>query len=67
MTEFTWIPLYREIAEQLLSYENRQSELIELLKEIKAREIPVIPFNDKDEGDNTISLREIDPFTVTGR
>jgi 5-methylcytosine-specific restriction protein B len=63
MTEFTWIPLYREIAEQLLSYENRQNELIELLKEIKAREIPVIPFNDKDEGDNTISLREIDPFT----
>lgn len=63
MTAFTWIPLYREIAEQILNFENRQNELIELLKEIKVQQIPVIPFNDKDEGDNTISLREIDPFT----
>ncbi len=48
MTAFTWIPLYREIAERILNFENRQNELIELLKEIKAREIPVIPSNDKD-------------------
>lgn len=31
---FTWVPLYREIAEKLLDWENRQSDLIALLEQL---------------------------------
>ncbi len=29
---FTWIPLYQEIARKLLEFENRQDELLALLR-----------------------------------
>jgi 5-methylcytosine-specific restriction protein B len=63
MSDFTWIPLYREIAKQLLDYENRQSELITWLKQIKAMDLPVIPLGDVAENDVHIEIDEIDPFT----
>ncbi|MBK8302332.1 MAG: AAA family ATPase [Pyrinomonadaceae bacterium] len=63
MSEFTWIPIYREIAGRVLQYENRQDELIALLREIKSLNVPVIPFGDWDTGDVAIEIQEIDPFT----
>ncbi|RZK01062.1 MAG: hypothetical protein EOO46_20745, partial [Flavobacterium sp.] len=55
---FTWIPAYEQIAQQLLQYENRQTELIDLLEAVG-----VTGFNDRDSADRTIRLDEIDPFT----
>ena len=33
MSEFSWIPFYTEFAEKLLEYQDKQPELIGLLKE----------------------------------
>lgn len=63
MSTFTWIPIYRELARQLLQYRFRQNELIELLKEIKDEGLPVIRLGDLDIGDVRIEIDEIDPFT----
>lgn len=63
MSQFTWIPLYSEIAGRVLQYDKRQNELLALLQEINARGVPVIPMNDTAVGDIKIALDEIDPFT----
>ncbi|MFN7910796.1 MAG: McrB family protein [Bacteroidota bacterium] len=55
---FTWIPLYREIAEWILPFRNKQKELCDILREIG------FEGNLEDE-DNTgsIPLNTMDPFT----
>ncbi len=63
MSSFTWIPIYQEIAQKLLDYENRQDELIQIIKEIEIQGIPVISLMDKDVNDKEVPLTEIDPFT----
>jgi 5-methylcytosine-specific restriction protein B len=55
---FTWVPAHYEIANWIEAYENRQRELIAVLKEIG-----ITVFNDKDDSGETIELSEIDPFT----
>ena len=60
---FTWIPIYREIAEALLPYENRQQELIELIRKMELEGLSVISIIDKNEQGDEIPLSEIDPFT----
>ena len=63
MSEFTWIPFYKELAEKLLAYRNRQGELIAILKSIKDQGLPMILLTDKDKKGKEIPLRAIDPFT----
>jgi len=60
---FTWIPVYQEIARALLAYENRQSELIEMIRELEQEGLPMISLQDETSQGQTILLREIDPFT----
>jgi len=60
---FTWIPVYQEIARALLAYENRQSELIEMIRELEQEGLPMISLQDENSQGQTILLREIDPFT----
>lgn len=60
---FTWIPVYQEIASALLAYENRQSELIEMIRELEQEGLPMISLKDKNSQGETVLLREIDPFT----
>jgi hypothetical protein len=60
---FTWIPMYTELARKVLPYLNRQPELISMLKELKAKDLPVISVVDRDENESEIPLTEIDPFT----
>ncbi len=55
---YTWVPTHKAIAEKLLAYENRQQELIKILKDAGETIL-----NDMDEDGQTIELREIDPFT----
>jgi 5-methylcytosine-specific restriction enzyme B len=63
MSDFTWIPLYREIATKLLDYRNRQTELIDWLKQMKESGLPVIPLGDVGANNVKLELDEIDPFT----
>lgn len=63
---FTWIPLYRELADLLVAWEDRQSELIALLESIRADNFKVTPLTDRDEEGGQFLLREIDPFTFFG-
>jgi hypothetical protein len=63
MSEFTWIPFYKELANKLLMYRDRQDELIDILKKLKNQELPVIRLIDKDKKGKEVPLKEIDPFT----
>jgi hypothetical protein len=63
MSGFTWIPFYRELAEKLLAYRDRQGELIAILKELKDQGVPVISLTDKDEKAKAVPLSAIDPFS----
>lgn len=59
---FDWIPLYEEIARKLLEFEHRQAELLDLVRQIRAKGIPVVSLKDKS-GAGEVELAEIDPFT----
>lgn len=63
MAEFTWVPFYKELAQKLIPFQNRQTELIDLLDSILKKGIPSISVTDKDENGNRPRLNEIDPFT----
>ncbi|MCH7558130.1 MAG: EVE domain-containing protein [Planctomycetes bacterium] len=63
MNRFSWVQIYKEIASKLLDYENRQKELIDILKEFKEEELPTIRLTDTGKNDKKIPLTEIDPFT----
>ena len=65
-TGYTWIPLYRELADRLVEWESRQTELVALLEQIREEGYVVSPLNDKDEQGNRFLLKEIDPFTFFG-
>lgn len=63
---FSWIPIYREISTTILAWENRQSELLEILARIKAdgeNGRPMVALNDRVGGE-VVALEEIDPFTI---
>ena len=67
MTEgFTWIPLYKELAHCLVEWENRQSELIAMLEELRSAGLTITPLMDRDDDGGTFLLQEIDPFTFFG-
>ncbi len=55
---YSWIPFFEEMAEKLLQYEDRQLELIQMLKDIGITS----GLSDKDET-GKIELTEIDPFS----
>ncbi len=60
---FSWKPIYREIAEKLLGYQQRQGELIALLKELAAQKLKVVKTQDEFADGTRGDLKEIDPFT----
>ena len=43
--QFTWIPIYKEIAEKLLNYENKQNELIDIVKSLQNKNFKTISLN----------------------
>src|SRR5689334_18853269 len=63
---FTWTALYSELAKKLSNYEDRQSELINLLETIREQGYVVTPLKDKDASGNSFLVTEIDPFTFFG-
>jgi len=60
---FTWVPIYKEIAEKILAYRDKQKDLIDILRSLSQRGIPTISLNDENPKGTNISLTEIDPFT----
>lgn len=60
---FTWKPIYRELAEKMLHYRDRQDELLFLSREMLEKGLRVIEFKDRNEAGENIPLLEIDPFT----
>lgn len=62
-TIFSWMPIYRELAEKLLGWRDRQPKLIEILKEAEAAGCPIGNLNDQDEKGRRFPLKVIDPFT----
>lgn len=60
---FSWKPIYKEIAEKLLSYEDRQSELIEIIKKLREEGFASMELYDTDKDNKTIPLEGFDPFT----
>ncbi len=63
MPEFSWVPIYREIAKRLLDYQNRQQELIAVLRDIHDRGLPMFKLDDEPAKGQRAPLTEIDPFT----
>ncbi|WP_111709117.1 EVE domain-containing protein [Lutibacter citreus] len=55
---FTWVQTHKELAQYLLTKENNQLELIDLLKSAS-----VSGFKDGEENGKEIELKEMDPFT----
>lgn len=62
---FDWIPIYKEIAANLISYKGRSNKLVELIQRMKKDGLSVISVNDFDDElrSKKIILEEIDPFT----
>ena len=60
---FTWRPIYRELAEILMGYSNRQHELLAMIKAMQQQGLPVISLKDKNANGAEIDLGAIDPFT----
>ena len=62
MTQFSWIPMYEELATALLGYEHRQAELIDLLRELKDAGLKVVKLDDQAAtGEEPLGV--MDPFT----
>ncbi|HKG53591.1 MAG TPA: AAA family ATPase [Anaerolineales bacterium] len=66
INHFTWIPIYQELAHELLGWENRQEELISFLEELRSQGFVITPLYDKDGDGARFLLKEIDPFTFLG-
>ncbi|MBC7878560.1 MAG: AAA family ATPase [Anaerolineales bacterium] len=64
--QFTWIPIYQELAKELVNWQKRQNELISFLEQLRADGHVITPLNDKDENGFRFLLKEIDPFTFFG-
>ena len=63
---FSWIPIYQDIANELINWENKQSELINFLEDLRSRGHVITPLQDKDKDGQRFLLKEIDPFTFFG-
>lgn len=63
MTKPLWVDLHRETIGKLLTFRDKQDELIALLLEMRDAGLKVTPINDQNPKGNIIPLAEIDPFT----
>ena len=66
VSQFTWIPIYTELAGELLNWQDKQTDLIGFLKSLDEKGLVITPLNDKDEDGSRFLVKEIDPFTFLG-
>lgn len=60
---YSWKPIYKEIAAKLMTYRDRQNELIGLIQELDQRGLNVIRTEDQFADGTVGTMKEIDPFT----
>jgi len=60
---YEWMPAYKAIANKIITYRDRQDEILSFLRELKERGLPVVSLEDKDANKQPIPLEVIDPFT----
>jgi hypothetical protein len=60
---FTWIPIFKELATTILKFEDRQDEILLLIKHLANSGLVVISTKDKASEGHEIELAEVDPFT----
>jgi hypothetical protein len=60
---FSWKPFYRELAEKVLTYRNRQAELIQILADLQKAGEAIMPLTDTFPDNQKKMLEELDPFT----
>jgi 5-methylcytosine-specific restriction protein B len=60
---FSWIPLHKETAVRLLSYETKQAELIAILADMEKRGLNSVPLNDRPTENTQAQVTVMDPFT----
>jgi len=59
INNFTWIPIYQELANKLAGWENRQEELISFLEELRSQGFVITPLYDKDSDGARFLLKEM--------
>ena len=59
---FDWVPLYKEIARKVLEFEYHQTDLLEVIKKLIGKKLPVVSLADQT-AKGASELTEIDPFT----
>jgi 5-methylcytosine-specific restriction protein B len=63
---FTWIPIYQELADELVKWQDKQTELIQFLEDLRKKSYVITPLLDKDKDGAFFLYEEIDPFTFFG-
>lgn len=63
---YLWTKFYEEVADKLLLYKNKRTELLEGIRSIGSRVKLVSKFEDKLLDDSKPPLKDICPFTVIG-
>jgi 5-methylcytosine-specific restriction protein B len=66
VNQFTWIPIYQELAKVLAGWEEKQTQLISFLEKLRTEGYVITPLIDKDKDGARFLLNEIDPFTFFG-
>lgn len=64
--QFTWIEIYEELATVLADWQERQSELISFLEQLRKEGYTITSLSDKNRDGERFLIREIDPFTFFG-
>jgi len=64
--QFTWVPIYQELAKELSGWQDRQGDLITFLEDLRSKDYTITPLKDQDENDERFLMKEIDPFTFFG-
>ena len=63
MPNYSWIPIYKDIAKKILDYENNHNVLIDIITQLQTKGLRTTSLKDKNDQNQEISLADIDPFT----
>jgi 5-methylcytosine-specific restriction enzyme B len=63
---FTWVSFYKELAQKLLPYRQRQQDLIALLQQLRLQGLTITPLEHRDASGKRFQLQEIDPLKFFG-
>ena len=47
MPKFSWVPIYAELADKILEYQDRQHELLDLIERLRSQGLPAISTDDQ--------------------